>query len=685
MSWLVAVGLINAALASVLAMLAWSVGRWCRRPALARLLWIVVLGKLLTPPLLNPPLGDWFALDSRWISAASDRQRTAATFAHESLISTAAAPQPRAETLPDARIETSAAPVPPPTALPAVRPSLLTHRVFAATKSLSWLALAGIVWLCGSAASAVWLVCRTWRFRRLLNAIASDDADLGRRVAQLARGAGLRTVPRTLVVDSAVSPMLWGAGRRACLLFPAELARRLDPAARDALLLHELAHYARADWLVRLLELTTQVFYWWHPLVWWARAGIEAAEEECCDAWVVEQQAGERRTYAEALLGALDFLCEARLSLPPATCGLGAASLLRRRLMHIMTGEVAVRPSRAAKSAVMIVAALLLPLGPAFVSPQPGEAAARNEPRATVGNALRGVPHLGIDANDNDAERYRGRSLQNPVRANGIAEISREESKPASWFIASRPRPRASSVLYATAVSPNGQYKLEARTGHGASLTDGTSGKRLDLSAYRILSASFSPDSRRLVTGQDDESAVRLWDCETGGMLRLLKGSESAITSVAFAGDGLRVAAGAVDGSVWVWVVGSEEPVARLTRQEAPVACLRWSPGDDRLAIAVGDWSSHEQLSLIVWQPSQNAAGDPLPLDRALGAVEWLTDHELVLADWSGAARVVDLTSGAAIEQLWFSKDAVSAAAFSPDCRLVPRWQASSQIMGEGP
>src|SRR5262245_35056537 len=57
MTWLVTMGLTNAALAVPLAALALAVSRWSRRPALAHILWVLVLLKLLTPPMVEIPVG----------------------------------------------------------------------------------------------------------------------------------------------------------------------------------------------------------------------------------------------------------------------------------------------------------------------------------------------------------------------------------------------------------------------------------------------------------------------------------------------------------------------------------------------------------------------------------------------------------------------------------------------------
>ena len=129
------------------------------------------------------------------------------------------------------------------------------------------------------------------------------------------------------------------------MLFPQGLLDRLAPEARDTLLAHELAHFLRRDHWVRVLEFVATGLYWWHPAVWLARAGIEAAEEECCDAWVVGGLAASPRRYAEALLATVDYEAELRRPcLPPAACTASrSARLLHRRLIGIIHAD---RPRR---------------------------------------------------------------------------------------------------------------------------------------------------------------------------------------------------------------------------------------------------------------------------------------------------------------------------------------------------
>ena len=61
---------------------------------------------------------------------------------------------------------------------------------------------------------------------------------------------------------------------------------------------------------------------------------ISKAEEECCDAVAVRQTSGDRRTYAEALLQAIDFVSEPEFV--PAASGAVRSGLIRLRIRQIM-------------------------------------------------------------------------------------------------------------------------------------------------------------------------------------------------------------------------------------------------------------------------------------------------------------------------------------------------------------
>jgi uncharacterized protein (TIGR03435 family) len=67
-----------------------------------------------------------------------------------------------------------------------------------------------------------------------------------------------------------------------------------------ALLLHELAHIRRHDYLINILQSAAEALLFYHPAVWWVSRHIRAERELCCDD-VVVSVSRDALTYARAL------------------------------------------------------------------------------------------------------------------------------------------------------------------------------------------------------------------------------------------------------------------------------------------------------------------------------------------------------------------------------------------------
>jgi hypothetical protein len=455
------------------------------------------------------------------------------------------------------------------------------------------------------------------------------------------------------------------------------LAARLSATETDALILHELAHYARGDYWVRLLELVAHVAYWWHPIVWWARREIESAEEQCCDGWVVERQRGTPLSYAEAILTTIDFLCEPSTALPPAACGLGDVPLLRSRLTCIMRGQLGGQLSRGMWVAVLGSGIVLSPVAPAVFATSSRERVDSARPlpvNRLVGRTVSAADVLlplvpAVDASSASA-------APEPVPAASNAPV--EEMRPVS-------------AIFATARSPNGRYTLEARTiDHEVTLRhDELPQGRLYLNSNRITCAAFSPDSAWFVTGHAD-GALRLWDSHKGSTEQRFQSHSGPVASIAFSPDGTRFAAGASDGTLSVWDLAGRQEVASLKSLGTAVSCLRWSPSGDRLAVALGSYLSVSGATLIVWSPDDGAIQSEEPLAAPVGALDWISNEALVLADWQGQGTLHRLDGSRADEPyelkdpagILSPKDLTSAAQWSPNCRLLTAWERDQFLLG---
>jgi bla regulator protein blaR1 len=372
MNALLQIGLTNAAMAAVLAVAAAGAGKICRRPALVHALWVLVLVKLVTPPLVVVPIS---------LPEQSSISDTAESTAVQESATVPAEPERNAPLEPSK--SWVAQPVPPEDMVPHVHaqsndlpsaPSeplidsvaLVEAESTSDLPKLPWLTLLGFAWLGGS---CVWFsiaLTRIWRFQQVLNAAQRGSAEFQQETNELGTQLGLRDCPAVWVVPGVVSPLLWAVAGYPRLLLPSGLVGRLDALQRRTLLAHELAHYRRRDHWVRCLEFLALGLYWWFPVVWWARRKLREAEEECCDGWVLWTLPEAAKAYASALVETLDFLSGSQRALPPVASGLGQLDLLRRRLAMIMRGNTPQRLGGIGLMTVVGLGALLLPLWPTW-------------------------------------------------------------------------------------------------------------------------------------------------------------------------------------------------------------------------------------------------------------------------------------------------------------------------------
>ncbi len=351
MTLLLEIALTNAVMATAIGVVAAVVGRVCRRPALSHCLWLLVLLKLITPPLILLPIPSVMTSSvglgpKPTANGSPSRDRLGPIGQTRDI-------RPPAVT----SVDRSAGEAPQPQ-------ETSGHPVTGAAKWETITALVPWVWLAGSATWFAVAGIRIRRFQRFLRHATPAASGLQERARELAGRLGVTRCPRVCVVPLPISPLLWGISPAARLVLPADLLRCLEPDEQDVILAHELAHHQRHDNWVRLLELATIGLYWWHPLVWWARREIGRAEEYCCDSCVVWLLPGAALAYAKALLKTVEFLSEARPILIPATSGAGRLPFVKNRVAMILNESRCHRLSRPDAAAALLIAVCSLTVAP---------------------------------------------------------------------------------------------------------------------------------------------------------------------------------------------------------------------------------------------------------------------------------------------------------------------------------
>ncbi len=127
--------------------------------------------------------------------------------------------------------------------------------------------------------------------------ISARGSNFSRAAEQLRSNWNRRANVR--LSDKIIVPMVWGF-LRPVILLPVD-AEHWQTDRLRAVLLHELAHIKRWDWVVQTIAQTTCAVYWFNPPVWFAAYRVRIEVEQACDDHVLN--AGYRSTdYAQHLL-----------------------------------------------------------------------------------------------------------------------------------------------------------------------------------------------------------------------------------------------------------------------------------------------------------------------------------------------------------------------------------------------
>lgn len=304
----------NVVLATLLALLVSLASRMKilqRRPAIIHLLWLIVLAKLVTPPLIPLPVLPGLQQQAELTSSQGNPP------------------------------ERSSAELLIVASLPAIEEPPAVSR----GGQLPWLAILAGVSCCGTLVVFTACVWQFVRISRLLRCETSGNERLERLAHISADVMATARCPGVYVVHGSLSPFLWVRWSGPVVVLPRELVERMSDEQITCIFCHELAHHARRDHWSNAFALTVVVLLWWHPVAWWARRELRATQEICCDGLVLAAGTVTRRSYAETLFQVLEFVQSNRPLTPTMASGFGSRCALTRRFEMIANREVTERCS----------------------------------------------------------------------------------------------------------------------------------------------------------------------------------------------------------------------------------------------------------------------------------------------------------------------------------------------------
>nr|VFJ61812.1 MAG: WD40 repeat [Candidatus Kentron sp. FW] len=150
-----------------------------------------------------------------------------------------------------------------------------------------------------------------------------------------------------------------------------------------------------------------------------------------------------------------------------------------------------------------------------------------------------------------------------------------------------------SNVIQGLAFSPDGKRLLSGSADDTARLWDMETGKILRVlrgHSDAIYAVAFSPPEEkggeRLVTGSDDQT-LRLWDGD-GNLLRVLEGHTDDVMAAAFTPDGRYLLSGSWDKTIRLWDARDGRFVKQLAEQNSRVSSLTISPDGKKVLTGSG-------------------------------------------------------------------------------------------------
>jgi WD40 repeat protein len=225
-----------------------------------------------------------------------------------------------------------------------------------------------------------------------------------------------------------------------------------------------------------------------------------------------------------------------------------------------------------------------------------------------------------------------------------------------------------SDNIRAVAFSPNGKILASASSDKTVRLWEPETGRMLRVLAYHrdnVTSLAFSPDGKTIASGSLDKT-VALCDVKSGVLIRTLEDHTDEVNAVSFSPDGKTIASASRDQTIDLWDAATGEVIVTI---EAPAAVrtIAFSPDGRMLA------SGGEEKTVRLWQTEDGQLIRGLEGHSSeIRAVAFSPIGQvLASAGDDNSIRLWNVETGSAIRTLQGHSGLVSSIVFSQNGELI--------------
>lgn len=267
-------------------------------------------------------------------------------------------------------------------------------------------------------------------------------------------------------------------------------------------------------------------------------------------------------------------------------------------------------------------------------------------------------------------------SLLLAIESGELALTKQTESSLRQALTASRLRTRYvghQKQIISVSLSPNTKFLLTGAYDKEARIWDVETGRvvrTIGPLTDKINWAAYSPDGSKVVTAGRD-GITRVWDAGTAGLLKELRiqsdFEKKSVNHSIFSPDGQLILTGGADGIPRIWDLQSGAVVRKFEGLETYINTVAYSPDGKLIGAASGDgtgrvWDAHTRAQLG-------------PLSGHQGSVLYISfsadSSKILTTGMDGTARVWDAGTRKELLKISGHSLQVNSAEFSPDGKLI--------------